>query len=90
MIDIIVGLFLYYGRVVDQTILTVLNEIGIQQLKPTKQTKERETMLLAYFSTHYNAVSCYYVSYMCLHIIDIDAVYVVAPGAKSRFLSIFT
>ena len=45
-------------------------------------------MLLDYLSTHPAAVLRYKASDMRLHI-DIDAAYLVAPGAKSRFARYF-
>ena len=38
-IQSIVGSFLYYGRALDCTILTVLNEIGHSQAQPTEKNK---------------------------------------------------
>ena len=79
----IVGLFLYYGRAVDLTILTALNDIGIKQSAPTKTTKEKTIMLLDYLASHPNAKIRFKKSRMQL-MIDTDAAYLVAPGAKSR------
>ena len=84
VIESIVGSFLYYGRAVDSTILPTLNEIGMQQSKPTVKTQEEATMLLDYLYTHPNAKIRFYASDMRLHI-DTDAAYLIAPGAKSRF-----
>ena len=68
----------------DQTILTALNEIGMQQSRPTQQTKDKSKMILYYISTHSNAVLRYCASDMFLHI-DTDAAYLVTPSAKHRF-----
>ena len=54
-IQSIVGMFLYYARAVDLTILTALNDIGINQSKPTETTKEKAHMLLDYLATHPDA-----------------------------------
>ena len=34
-----IGSCLYYGRVMDGTLLTTLNDIGLQQAKPKENTK---------------------------------------------------
>ena len=43
-----VGLFLYYARAVDNTILPVLNEIALYQTKPTKKYCWKMQILLDY------------------------------------------
>ncbi len=76
------GSFLYYGRAVDNTILTVINEISATQAAPTKFTSKKIQMLLDYLSTYPNAKVRFYASNMKLHV-DLDAAYLVAPKAQS-------
>ena len=57
VIESIVGSFLYYGRAVDQIILTALNEVGMQQSKSTRQKKQKAMRLVDYLSTCSNTVS---------------------------------
>ena len=78
-----IGSFLYYGRAVDNTILTALNDISLSQAKPTENTIKKIQMLLDYLNTYPNARIRYYASDMQLHI-DSDAAYLIAPKAKSR------
>ena len=83
-----VGSFLYYGRAVDNTILTAINEISAMQAKPTKLTLQKIQMLLNYLNAHPNAKIRFYASDMILRI-DSDAAYLVAPKAKSRIAGFF-
>ena len=48
-------MFLYYARVVNNTILMALNDISMQQAKPTQNTLQRIQMLLNYLHTKLNA-----------------------------------
>ena len=77
------GLFLYYSRGCDPTIIVALNEISNQQAAPTEQTKAACDMLLDYLSTHPNATIRYHASDMILSICS-DAAYLVLPNARSR------
>ena len=79
----IVGSFLYYGRAVDPNILPAINKLGLTQAKPTTNTKSTAQMLLDYLHTHPTATLRYKASDMILHV-DLDAAYLIAPGAKSR------
>jgi len=84
----VVGSFLYYGRAVDNTILTAINEVSAMQAHPTKNTLDKTQMLLDYLATYPNAKVRFYASDMQLHI-DSDAAYLVAPKAKSRIAGFF-
>jgi hypothetical protein len=77
------GIFLYYGRAVDQTILVALNEISNSQARPTEKTKKACDMLLDYLATHPDATIRYHASDMILCVIS-DAAYLVLPDARSR------
>ena len=80
---------MYYARAVDPTILTALNEIAMQQAKPTKYTMEKCKRLLDYATTYPNGKVCFHASYMVLHI-DSDAAYLVLPKARSRIAGHFS
>ena len=62
------GSFLYYGRAIDPTILTALNNIATQQAKPTVTTKEKALVLMDYLATYPNAKLRYYAGDMKLHV----------------------
>ena len=84
----VVGSFLYYGRAVDNTILTAINELSAVQAKPTTQTLQKIQMLLDYLHTYPAAKVRFYASDMQLRI-DSDTAYLVAPEAKSRIAGFF-
>ena len=50
-IQSIVGILLYYARSLDNTIFLALNEISVQQQKPTKKLREKYNRLLDYVAT---------------------------------------
>ena len=64
----ITGSFLYYSRVVDNTIYPASNEIGSTQAKPTQATKDSTHMLMGYPNTHPNTKLRFHKSDMQLHI----------------------
>lgn len=72
------GIFLYYGRDIDNTILPALNEISASQSNPTKDTNKKITMLLDYPSTYPYVNIRYTGSDMILHV-DSDDVFLVVP-----------
>jgi hypothetical protein len=77
------GLFLYYSRGCDPTIITALNEISNNQAAPTEKTKAACDMLLDYLATHPDAAIRYHASNMVLAVCS-DAAYLVLPNARSR------
>jgi hypothetical protein len=77
------GLFLYYSRGCDPTIIVALNEISNQQAAPTEKTRAACNMLLDYLSTHPLATIRYHASDMVLAVCS-DAAYLVLPNARSR------
>ena len=79
----VVGSFLYDARAINNTIHPALNDIGSQQSKPTQNTNNDADILMDYLHTHPNAKLRFHKSDIQLHI-DSDAVYLVAPRAKSR------
>jgi hypothetical protein len=82
------GLFLYYSRGCDPTIIVALNEISNNQASPTEKTKQACNMLLDYLATHPNATIRYHASDMVLAICS-DAAYLVLPKARSRAAGVF-
>ena len=77
------GLFLYYSRGCDPTIIVALNEISNNQASPTVHTQQACNMLLDYLSTHPDAIIRYHASDMILAVCS-DAAYLVLPNARSR------
>ena len=75
------GLFLYYGRALDNNMLTTLNDIGTQQAFPTTKLKTKVQQLLDYANTYKDVFVCYYASDIQLHV-DTNAAYLVLPKAK--------
>ena len=72
----------------DGTILTLLNDIGTQQEKPTKNTNVEADWLLNYLHTHPDAKLLFKASDMVLWV-DSDAAYLVKPEAKSRMAGFY-
>ena len=68
--------------------LPALNDISIQQSKPTALTINKCNQLLYYGSSYPNAIMRYYVSYMILRV-DTDAAYLVLPKSRSRIAGHF-
>jgi len=83
MIQIIVGIFIYYGIAIDNTILVTLNDIAAEQSKATSKTTQKIVQLLNYLATHPLAIIEYHASDMVLHIHS-DGSYLSAPRARSR------
>ena len=84
----VVGTFLYYGRAIDNTTLTALNDIAQHQASPTVNTNESINMFLDYMATNPDAKIRFRRSDMILHA-DTDAAYLVASGARSRIAGYF-
>ena len=82
LVQQIVGVFLYYGRAVDNTILKALNSIATSQVHGTEATMEACTRLLNYAATHPDATIRFHASDMVLYI-EADAAYLNEPKAKS-------
>jgi hypothetical protein len=79
----IVGVFLYYGRAIDNTILVALGSIAAQQSKGTEATAQACVDLLNYAATYPNATIQYHASDMILHC-HTDASYLSESEARSR------
>lgn len=80
----VVGIFLYYERAIDNTILPTLNEIFSSQSKPTKNTNKNTNkkilMLLDYLSTYSNAKIRFTASDIILHVNSGAVFLVVSKG----------
>jgi hypothetical protein len=90
----VIGVFLYCGRTIDSTMLTVLSAIASAQAKPTEETMVQCKQFLDYKATHQDAVLTYKRSDMVL-VVHSDASYLSKPKARSRagghfFLSLDT
>ena len=79
----VTGTFLFYGRAVDPTLLTSLNEIASQQSSPTTETMNRVKQFLDYVASQEDAVLTYRRSDMQLAGHS-DAGYLNAKNARSR------
>jgi hypothetical protein len=62
----IVGVFLYYARAVDPSMLAAINKIGSLRAKPTQQVEAMATRLLQYATTWPDASITYNASNMQL------------------------
>ena len=78
LVQQIIGVFLYYGRAVDNTILKALNSIATSQVQGTEATMAACTRLLNYAATHPDAVIRFHASDMILHV-EADAAYLNEP-----------
>ena len=79
----VMGVFLYYGRAVDATMLTTLSAIASAQSEPTEETMTRCRQFLDYAATHQDAIITYKRSNMVL-VVHSDASYLSEPKARSR------
>jgi hypothetical protein len=77
------GVFLYYGRAVDSTMLTALSAIASAQAEPTEDTMTLCKQFLDYAATHQDAIITYKKSDMVL-VVHSDASYLSEPKARSR------
>ena len=77
------GKFLFYGRVVDSTVLTPISAIALQSANPTKETLTHTNQLLDYLATQEDAVLTYNCSKMVMAVHS-EASYLCESKAKSR------
>ena len=75
-----IGIFFYYARPVDCTMLPDLNTLSEQQSSPTKNMEDAITHLLDFAATNMSSIIQYKASAMILHI-DSDASYLSDPRA---------
>ncbi len=67
-LQVVVGTLLYYARTVDPSTLTVLNELGSVQARPTLNDMKKVDRLLQYVSSHQNQGIRFHASTMQLQI----------------------
>ena len=79
----VLGVFLYYGRAVDSTILVALSAIASAQATPTTKTMGLIKIILDYVATNPDAILTYEKSDMVLAVHS-DASYLSEPKARSR------
>jgi hypothetical protein len=79
----VIGMFLYYARCVDSSMLPALKTLATQQATPTKNIMKKIKQFLDYALTNPNAVITYHASNMVLAR-DINALYLSKSNARSR------
>jgi hypothetical protein len=79
----VIGVFLYYGRAIDNTMLVALGTLAAAQAHGTQATAKAAVHLLNYAATHPDASIQYHASDMCLHVHS-DASYLSESQARSR------
>jgi hypothetical protein len=79
----VIGVFLYYGRTVDSTMLTALSAIASAQAEPTEETMTHCKQFLDYAATHPDAILTYKRSNIVL-VVHSNASYLSKPKARSR------
>jgi hypothetical protein len=79
----VLGVLLFYARMVDNTLLVDLTTLSSEQSKATNITMDKLTTLLNYCATYPEAVIRYKASDMILHIVS-DASYLSASNSRSR------
>ena len=79
----IIGTFLFYGRAIDPTLLTALNELSSAQATATEATKRACQQFLDYCASHPDGSICYHASDMILKLHS-NSSYLNAVGARSR------
>jgi hypothetical protein len=79
----VIGVFLYYARAVDCTMLTALSSLATQQANPTTTTLDRVYQFLDYALSHPNAGITYQASDMILAAHS-DASYLSTTNALNR------
>jgi hypothetical protein len=79
----VIGIFLFYGRAVDNTMLAALGTLVTAQTGSTEKTMDALVQLLDYAATHPDATIRYYKNDMILYVHS-DASYLSEPKARSR------
>jgi hypothetical protein len=78
----IIGVFLYYGRAIDCTILVTLSDLAAQQTQATELTMAKANQMLDYLASNDNFTVRYYASDMQLAI-ESNASYLSAYSSRS-------
>ena len=79
----IIGILLFYARMVDNTMLVAIATLASAQANATEATMTAAVQLLNYAATHPNATIRFSASDMILHVVS-DASYLSASEARSR------
>ena len=79
----VIGVFLYYVRAVDCTMLAALVSLATQQANPTKNTMKKVKQFLDYAVTHQDAIITYRASDMVIAVHS-DASYLSETKARSQ------
>jgi hypothetical protein len=79
----VVGVFLFYARAVDPTMLCTINKIGSDQARPTEATQRAVARFLQYAATYPNAKVVFHASDMVL-LVDSDASHLSETQSRSR------
>jgi len=79
----VIGVFLYYARAVDCTMLAALGSLASQQATPTENTMKKVKQFLDYAATHQDATITYRASDMIIAVHS-DASYLSETNARSR------
>ena len=79
----VTGIFLYYARAVDSTMLFALSAITSDQAAPTETTTRKTLQFLNYVATHPDTILAYSTSSMVLNVHS-DASYLCKSKAKNR------
>lgn len=78
----IIGIYLYYARAVDPTMLTAINHIASMLQSPTQHTMQCANRLIAYSARYPNHTTIYHASDMILYL-QSDASYLSRSNARS-------
>ena len=79
----IIGVYLYYARAIDSTLLVTLSDLSAQQTQATELTMQKANQMLDYLYTNSDFTLRFYASDMQLAI-ESDASYLSAYNARSR------
>lgn len=79
----IIGVFLFYARAVDSTMLTAINKLSSAQARPSERVRDACDHFLAYAASYPSAELVFHASNMHL-LVQSDASYLSEPNAKSR------
>jgi hypothetical protein len=79
----VIGVFLFYARAIDSSILVTLSDLASQQTQGTQQTEQNMLHMLDYLATHPDTTVWYHASDMKLAI-ESDASYLSSYNSRSR------
>ena len=79
----VIRTFLFYGRAVDGTILTLLSPVVSEQVTPMQEIMRKTKKFLNYAATHLDTIVTYIASNLML-VVHSDAFYLSKPQAGSQ------